>query len=266
MRYFFVIILFFLAQHAKTQTWEIGLSAGAANYLGDLAPTIALNETKPFGGLFLKKNYSGYFSLAGTLSIAQISGNDQNFKSNELRNLSFRSNLIEAAFHYEFNFDKYVIGLRAKNFSPYVSVGLGFTYFIPQAELNGSWHNLRPLATEGQNINGNLYSPVILAMPMGGGIKWQIAERFNTTFHATYRLAFSDNIDDVSSTYFDNDALTAKNGEIAAQLADRSVLKNKAGYQRGNSKNHDWYMFTGITISYILADPNCPNPAGTRRR
>ena len=261
------IILLQLSLASIAQTWEVGLNLGGANYLGDLAPSLALNQTGIMSGISVKKNYSGYFSLNGSITYGRISGSDANFKVNQPRNLNFRSDLVEASFVYEFNFQKYVIGLRAKKFSPYVFGGLAMTYHNPKAELDNKWYKLRPLATEGQGINDNsTYSNFVLAVPMGGGLKWQIGDHFNTSTYISFRYCFTDYLDDVSGSYFDNDLLIQSKGEIAGRLADRGNTPSPAGKQRGNPDNNDWYAFFGISITYILDDPNCPSPAGKRRR
>jgi hypothetical protein len=53
------IIAFIITGHAQAQKWEIGVSAGAANYWGDLAPRCCIqNETKPAGALFARHDIS----------------------------------------------------------------------------------------------------------------------------------------------------------------------------------------------------------------
>lgn len=255
-------LFIFFTHFAFSQTWEVGGHFGVSNYLGDLAPSLSFKESHPSIGAFLKKNYSGYFSLAGKLSYFRISGDDANFSQNQYRNLNFRSNIIEASVQYEFNFQKYLIGLRAKTFSPYISVGIGAFYFNPEGELDGKWHSLRPLSTEGQGIGGaKAYSNFAVSLPMGGGVKWQIAKRWNTTAYVSYRYTYSDYLDDVSTEYFNSDAITSAKGDVASQLADKSSDSfNQQGQERGNRGNNDWFLFSGISLSYLLKDSDCPPP------
>lgn len=249
-------------KNGLAQTWEVGLHLGASNYLGDLAPRLVLGETREMLGIQVKKNYSGYFSLAGNLVYGQISGNDQNFEQNAIRNLSFRSRVIELSLQYEFNFQKYLIGLRSKNFSPYTFIGAGAFFHNPQAQYQGEWYNLRPLGTEGQFSGGaDKYYNFAACIPMGGGFKWQIARRLNLTAYTGFRFTYTDYLDDVSTNYHDPDAIASNGGSVAAALADRSIdFQNAPGKERGNASNNDWYMFTGFTISYMLKDPDCPAP------
>jgi hypothetical protein len=71
------------------------------------------------------------------------------------------------------------------------------------------------------------------------------------------RRTYTDHVDDVSGTYVDNALLAAENGPLAAQLADRSGLTGVPGYDatgraRGDSNTRDWYVYSGLTITYII--------------
>ena len=260
MRSSVCILLIFLFQSSKAQTWEIGLNLGALNYWGDLAPSTAFNEFNPSASVFLKKNLNGYFSVGGSLLAGTITGDDQNFKSNQLRNLSFKTNLVELSTFFEFNFNKYIIGQRAKRFSPYTFGGIGVAYFQPMAEYDGTWYKLRNLSTEGQKLEGggSNYQPITIVLPFGVGVKWAPGKKINTSLHLGIRYTFTDYLDDVSTTYFNNDLIKSSKGDIAAILADRRI--DGLGYQgkqRGNPDNNDWYFFSGFSISYLLNNPDC---------
>lgn len=258
----FITVLCFWTSTSVAQSKEFGLQVGAAQYLGDLAPSFAVGESKEFITAFYQKNSNtGFFSWKFSGSYARISGSDQNFKANTLRNLNFKSVLLEGSIQFEFNFQKFLIGLRAEKFSPYVFTGLGATYYNPQGQLNGTWHDLRPLSTEGQGIGGaKAYSSVTPVIPLGGGVKWYIGKQWNFGVFAGYRYTFTDYLDDVSGTYFDNATIFERKGDIAAQLADMST--DQYGYngkQRGNPDRNDWYVFFGCSISYWIQDRICYN-------
>ena len=87
----------------QAQDWEFGIFAGGSNYYGDLAPfaPVMLKETKPAIGGLVRYNLSERIALRGNLTYGQISGDDANFNSNyknNLRNLSFRSDILEVSF------------------------------------------------------------------------------------------------------------------------------------------------------------------------
>lgn len=258
-----VLTLLFL-NHAvsQAQSKEFGLQVGAAQYLGDLAPSVALGETNEFlCGFYQKNSNNGFLSWKFAGAYGRISGSDANFKANTLRNLNFRSVLLEGSIQFEFNFQKFLIGLRAEKFSPYVFSGIGVTYYNPQGELNGTWHDLRPLSTEGQGLGGpRTYSTITPVIPLGGGLKWYIGKQWNFGVFAGARYTFTDYLDDVSGLYFDNATIFERKGEIAAQLADKSLDQSGfAATQRGNPNRNDWYWFFGCSISYWIQDRICYN-------
>ncbi len=263
MRKILSILIILIPNLLLAQTNEFGIELGASNYLGDLAPSVSIRETHPEFGAYLKTNRpNGFVSWKYGLYMATISGSDQNFKSQQTRNLDFISNLIEASIQFEFNFQKFFIGLRAEKFSPYVFAGLGATYFNPQGTYNGKYIDLKPLSTEGQGLSGGPkhYSNFTAVLPMGGGLKWELGRRWNFYAHSGFRFAFTDYLDDVSGAYFDNSVIFESKGEIAAYMADKSdgqVFFN--GKQRGNPNRNDWYFFSGISISYWLLDKECFN-------
>lgn len=260
VKYIFLALLFSSGLTTKAQTFEFGLGLGAANYHGDLAPSLAFQEFNPHGAFFFKKNLDGFFSLKAVLGYGRISGNDAHFPQNNTRNLNFRSDLIELSGQFEFNFQKFLLGLRAKSFSPYVFSGIGLTYYNPQANYEGKWINLRPLSTEGQGLpNGpDTYSPLTVVLPLGGGLKWSVANNLNITAYLGYRYAFTDYLDDVSSDYFDSEILLAEKGELSAALADRRTDSNFfPDKERGNPDRNDWYFFAGFSISYWIQDNEC---------
>jgi hypothetical protein len=70
-----------------------------------------------------------------------------------------------------------------------------------------------------------------------------------------FRRTYTDHIDDVSGTYADNNVLLEEAGPLTALLADPSALRTtgfNTGRARGDSQTHDWYNYTGITLSYLL--------------
>jgi hypothetical protein len=266
MSYLFkIILIIFFPLISFGQKWEIGLQAGPSNYQGDLANDITLNETHFSAGIFLKKNAGQFFSHNFGLMEGEISGNDQNFTSQKIRNLSFQTNIYEFSYQLEFNFLPFAFGLKHKDFTPYVFTGLSLFYFDPQAIYSGQNVKLNKLDTEGKiagNEKKHAYSLYQLAIPIGGGFKYAISDKFIIGINVGFRSAFTDYLDDVSTTYFDKNILSEKNGDLSAALSDRSgeTENQPIGYmgkQRGRSDLRDWYIFSGIFISYRIRDSVC---------
>jgi hypothetical protein len=261
-----ILIILFFPGFSFAQSWEVGLFAGASNYQGDLAPDLVLSESHAALGLSLKQNISPYFAFTYNLNYGAISGNDNNFKPLAPRNLSFESNILEFSPQVEFNFFNFHLGLRPKKFTPYVFTGLSVFYFDPKTTYDGKKYSLRKMSTEGQGaIDGapKRYNQLQLAIPIGGGLRFMLNENWHLYVHGSYRATFTDYLDDVSGTYVNLGLLSEKAGPIPAKLSDRSGEINGGNYlsfpgkQRGNPTNKDWYIFTGITISYVIKDPSC---------
>jgi hypothetical protein len=260
-----IIIIFFLPLVSFGQKWEIGLQFGPSNYQGDLAQDITFKETHTAGGIFLKKNPSQFFSHCFSLMEGEISGNDNNFTSQKIRNLSFQTSITELSYQLEFNFFPFSFGLKHEDFTPYVFTGLSLFYFNPQAIYKGQTIELNKLDTEGK-VAGNQekrnYSLYQLAIPIGGGFKFSISDKIILGINVGFRTAFTDYLDDVSTTYYDKAILTEKNSKLSAELSDRSneINKQPIGYngkQRGRSDLKDWYIFSGIFISYKIRNALC---------
>ena len=96
-----------------------------------------------------------------------------------------------------------------------------------------------------------------MAIPIGGGLKIAVNENFNVIMEYGIRKTFTDYIDDVSTTYVEASILS----ELGASLADPSINKFAAGFQRGDKNNKDKYGFFGITVLYSIKDPkkDCHN-------
>jgi hypothetical protein len=260
-----IIIIFFLPLFSFGQKWEIGIQLGPSNYQGDLAQDITFNETHVAGGIFLKKNPSQYFSHCFSLMQGEISGSDNNFNSQKIRNLSFQTNITELSYQLEFNFFPFSFGLKHEDFTPYVFTGLSLFYFNPKTIYKGQIFELNKLDTEGKvagNSEKRTYSLYQLAIPIGGGLKFSISDKIIVGINVGFRTAFTDYLDDVSTTYYDKALLSEKNSKISAELSDRSdeVSTQSIGYngkQRGRSDLNDWYIFSGIFISYKIRNALC---------
>lgn len=248
-------ILLFLTSKIFSQRVEIGGSLGVANYLGDLAPTLVVGETRPAIGIFGRYNISPSFALTGSILGTQLTGNDKNFSFNKERNLSFKTDMIEYSGVVEFNFFKYGPGVLDKKFTSYVFIGLSVFDFNPQAQIEGKWVDLREMTTEGQSKPYGRYS---VAVPFGIGLKWMASRSISIEWQLGFRKTYTDYLDDVSEVYPDLAKRLAEKGQVAAVLSDRSVelngdqFQNKTGLQRGNPDFKDWYIVSCISIGYRI--------------
>ncbi|MGI9160385.1 MAG: DUF6089 family protein, partial [Saprospiraceae bacterium] len=249
------------AAQAQMTGWEAGGWLGASNYFGDLNTDYRLNRLGPAGGALARYNYNDRLAIRFGLSGAEISAYDRDSRNivEQRRNLGFRSLIVDGTAALEFNFLPYVHGHRDFYYTPYIYVGPTLFYYNPQAELDGTWYNLREYGTEGQ-FRGEEYNTTQGALGFGFGIKMDISYRWSFNVEISGRKVFTDYLDDVSGTYADINDIRAQRGPVAAALADRSLEPQIGvpGFQRGNGKNNDLYAFAAGGLFYYFGQIRCP--------
>jgi hypothetical protein len=249
--------------------WETGINVGAANYLGDIGGNeltrrdfvadMKLQKTNINLGGFVRYKISRLFSAQANVSWLRISGDDK-LSANparNARNLNFRNDVIEAAVQGQFYF--YEVNdlghtYRHKDaFRAYVGLGAGVIYHNPKAAYNGEMVALRPLTTEGKK-----YTKVTAVIPASAGFYFVLNKNYRIGWNVTWRTAFSDYLDDVSTTYADNSQLPSS---LAIELANRTDELNitpafaenfTPGNKRGDSRHNDSYISTSIDMSYAF--------------
>lgn len=264
------------AQDAYEQLGEFGLTVGAAHYFGDLNTRGKINRPKPALGIFYKKQFNNYLGIRASAHYAQLGYSDiySDADFQKRRNLSFNTDIFELAVQGDFNFFKFMPGDPNYTFTPFVALGVGAFSFNPYSYLDGKQVYLRPLGTEGQNIdykdpatgkNRSPYGSIAICFPIGAGIKYNISNNVNLSFQITHRLTLTDYLDDVSTTYVGIDKFPVLNGQtsLAGILQDRSYETGTPigveGRQRGLSKQKDQYITAELGISFSISTYKCPS-------
>src|SRR5690606_23928025 len=129
--------------------------------------------------------------------------------------------------------------------------------------------HLKPLGTEGQYMEGykdRRYSNINLVAPFGAGIKYWLAPGINFGLEFVHRFAFTDYLDDVSTTYVGEHRFVNPNGTATKSsiLQDPSVTKDGTklgieGRQRGDRATIDQYFMAQVTLSFQLRTYRCPS-------
>ena len=292
------------------QYLTVGLNVNASNYFGDLAPTAAATSfdfsfTRPSFGIFATQRLGPRFSARVAYNFIRIAGDDFVSAPQDgpdigrfLRNLSFRNNIHElsAVAQYDLiaNRGSYLTRLPIV---PYIFGGVSVLTNTPQAQLPfsdlsgnalpnaGEFVNLRDLGTEGQftdNPQGEEYSAIQVAVPLGVGVKVRLTDNIDVGIEFSYRILFTDYIDDVGGGFAIPGTLTGnaellgdRSTEVRA-ISDGSVREiggvtmanaerfneegilsgfgvpvNMAGELRSNNEN-DGFFVTSIHIAYII--------------
>lgn len=260
-----ILLILLLAGSNGHAQWQLGVSGGIAHYQGDLADRLFHSSlARPAFGLHAKYELSDRILLRGGLTFAQVAGDDQYLKKDylRLRNLNFASNITELSVAAEVH----TFRLTEKRWSPYVFGGLALYRFNPYTfDQNNEKVYLKPLSTEGQGLpdypESKPYSLTQVALPFGGGIRFNVSDRLLLGVELGFRKLFTDYLDDVSTNYADADDLFEYRGIQAVSLAYRgdeigggNPLYPAKGSQRGGSNQKDFFYLAGLSLSIRLGD------------
>lgn len=251
---------------------EFGVGAGGANYFGDLNQQYGFDYFRQSGGVFYKYNFSSYIALRVSGNYSHIgfadSYNDNYYQLQ--RNLSFKSDVYEAAVMADFHFFQYDIGDFEHRFTPYITLGVGLFHYDPYAEIEDNKVKLRPLGTEGQayeEYSDRRYKNTAVSFPIGAGVKFWMSKGMTLGFEVFNRMTTTDYLDDVSATYVGADLfpnnVTSPYPTYASQLQDRSgeVRDTPIGIedrQRGISSTRDQFLTAHLYLSFRLPTYRCP--------
>lgn len=221
MRYLtsFIIVLFFV-QSITSQTYEVGLMAGGANYIGDVGSTYYIAPNDIAVGAIGKWNRSKRHAFRASFLYAQINADDSKGDDRRKeRGLSFDNSIKEVSVGMEYNFFDWYLYDEKAQFTPYLYTGI--TTF-----------NYGALAVDSSNQIDSYADKWSFAIPMVLGIKKTLGRDFVIGAEIGARYTFTDNL-------------------------DGSDPESRFGEGFGNLNNNDWYMFTGITISYTWGRIPC---------
>jgi len=258
----FLLLLLTLSLLAQSQV-QVGIFGGISNYVGDMTEKAYKNSNGAFG---INASYQilSRVSLRAGFTFAKVNGADSLIGQDDvrLRNLSFQSNISEFSLVGEFN----TFNMEYKRWSPYVFAGLAVYHFDPYTfDQQNNKVYLKPLRTEGEGLPGyaKSYSLTQLALPFGGGIKYNISDNVRIALEVGLRKLFTDYLDDVSGNYADpNDLLT----NVGQQSVDLSYREDELingnpfyppkGETRGSPKYKDYYYLTGLHLTFTLPGSN----------
>lgn len=228
------------------------VGSGTANYFGEMVNPGELGKLKP--NLVVGAEYYWFprISTRAELTWFQTAGDDALANDDRTeRNLNFISNNFELSVTGTVN----ALAIPQRFYQrPVINVfgfvGVGLLYFNPRTEYQGKMYALAPLQTEG--VKYSRWQPVI---PFGAGIKYKPHPYFNIVVEGGYRLAFTDYLDDASSTRYPDP--TILQSDLSRALSDRrgeigKKPKNYLAGKRGNPSNNDGYFLFNAKVQYYL--------------
>jgi hypothetical protein len=242
----------------------IEINFGGSNMLGDLggADGSGTNGLKDFDKEAIRSTFGASFimkvsksvSVKPNIQFTSLHGSDAYTLDvwRRERNITVNTNVISLATMVELNVPISRTTAFGSGPSIFMSTGLGAIFFNPKAIYNGASYNLHAIGTEGPQA----YSRFALNIPLSAGFRYAIDRSNSIGVELQSNNAFTDYLDDVSHTYYDNDKILTDQGEVGAQLADPNLSgrKHRAGDHRGNPREKDIYVL--FTLHYRYTIPN----------
>ncbi|MBA5792367.1 MULTISPECIES: DUF6089 family protein [unclassified Flavobacterium] len=222
-RILLTLTTFLGAWTAQSQIHELGVTVGATNYIGDIGSTQYINPTDLGYGFQYRWNKSARHSWRVNYTYMPITGKDldSDMPFRQARGLETKNKLNELMVGLEFNFFEFDLHNDWFAFTPYVHTGIaGLSY-------KESYFNQYNRQIE----KDTEYS---LAVPVTLGVKALINKKLVISAEIGARYAFTDNLDG--------------NNPANPSTTIQSF---------GNVNSKDWYVFSGINISYTFGKNPC---------
>ncbi|WP_396142791.1 DUF6089 family protein [Flavobacterium sp.] len=221
-RIFIYISLIFCTLNTFAQIHEIGVFAGGINYIGDVGPTDYIAPNEPAFGIVYKWNRSPrhawrFSYYQGNLRAKDI---ESEVPSRKLRENTFENKVKEFSLGLEFNFMDFDLHDGKKKVTPYVFTGVN--YFIYDEIF---------ISNKESYLD---YQSSTLALPMVIGVKARLFSNFIVGAEVGARYSFTDNLD----------GSNPKND-------------NFESLRFGNLNSNDWYVFSGLTLTYTFGENPC---------
>jgi hypothetical protein len=211
-------LLFFFTMNA--QIHEVGVFVGGSNFIGDVGLTTYISPNEPALGILYKWNKSPRHSYRFSYTQSKISANDLDSKepSRNQREYRFENTIKEVSLGLEFNFFDFNLHEVKRKITPYVYSGISYFRYDELYISSGK--------TQKDSGAGSF------AIPMTLGIKSNLAPHVVLGLEVGARYTFTDNID-------------------GSNPKDENLLKF------GNINNNDWYVFSGLTLTYTFGNKPC---------
>lgn len=219
--YIYIFLLFSTCK-INAQINELGVFLGGINYIGDVGPTDYISPNEPAFGIIYKWNRSERHSYRFSYFQGNITSNDLDSKSpnRKLRGNSFKNSIKEFSAGLEFNFTEFDLHNHEKTTTPYIFTGLNL-FIYDEIFILGNKSNIDHRTSS-------------LAIPMIIGLKTRLINNFILGFEVGARYTFTDNLD----------GSNPKN-------------ENFESLKFGNQNSKDWYVFSGITLTYTFGKNPC---------
>ena len=218
-----VIVLVFVFGNIGAQTYEVGIFLGGANNIGDVGRTNFVSPSGiAYGGLF-KWNISKRYAWRTSIAYGNFTANDtkSGMAYRVKRGYVVNNSVLEVSGGLELNFVEYNLHKLGLAFTPYLYTGV--TYF----RYDFNYFDVAGKLQDSGRRDG------AFAVPMVVGAKFRINQFFVLGAEVGVRYTFTDNLD----------------------ASNPGVERVSARF--GNVNSDDWYVFSGLTLTYTFGRKPC---------
>lgn len=229
MRTFLILILsFFTSFCALAQTYEVGVSLGATNFVGDTGNTTYIRPTDVGFGVVAKWNRSKRHAFRFSALYLPISADDSESddERKQQRNFEFTNSVKEISLGLEYTFWEWDLHSGEKQTTPYLYTGITVINYGAIARTPAPENEFRAYA-----------DPWTMAIPMILGVKTSVGGHMVISFEVGARYTFTDNLD-------------GSNPEDLNLPVDKNL-------NFGNLNTNDWYFFSALTLAYTFGRKPC---------
>jgi Domain of unknown function (DUF6089) len=217
---FFKLIFLFCFISMNAQIHEVGIFVGGSNYIGDVGSTTYIAPNQPAMGILYKYNKNPRLSYRFSLNGAYYQADDLDSKEpgRSQRGYQFKNSIKEVSLGLEFNFFDFNLHEVQRKYTPYVHSGINYVRFRDSH-----------LDTSNIVIQERIGA---MAIPLTVGIKSNVWPHLILALEVGARYTFTDNL-------------------------DGSNPKDESWTKFGNINNNDWYVFSGLTLTYTFGNKPC---------
>ncbi len=210
---------------ASAQTYEIGGMIGGTNFIGDVGKTNYISPENLAVGGIIKWNRSLRHSFRGSLMVAKLKGDDADSDNSrrQERGYSFQNLVKELSLGIEYTFWDFDVHSQQSISTPYLYTGLTAISY-------------RALYKNNTDKIKKYDNAISFAIPMIVGYKANMGRNAMVGFEIGARYTFTDDLD---------------GSNPVKDKADDDSLKF------GNTNSNDWYVFTGITVTFAFGRKPC---------
>lgn len=205
------------AQDTPEYRLELGAGVGVATYQGDFNNGL-LNNMNPLGGVVVKYKPNPRMAWAANVGYGRLKGDSKKadtwYPEITTSTVEFKTGIVDVNVRFEYNFWPFGTGREyhgARRLTPFLAIGLGLVFASYDADLEG-------VQDKGSSAAGQ--------MPVGFGVKYKVADRWNLAAEWMMHFTGNDKLDGISDPY---------------------GIKST-----GLFKNTDCYSTIGVTLTYDL--------------